>query len=30
MEDIQVLSQDGASAEVLQYALWPLSQILVH
>ena len=31
MEDIQVLSQDGASAEVLQYALWPLSQeITVH
>ena len=26
MEDIQVLSQDGASAEALQYALWPLSQ----
>ena len=31
MEDIQVLSQDGASAEALQYALWPLSQeISVH
>lgn len=26
MEDILVLSQDGGSAEVLQYALWPLSQ----
>jgi hypothetical protein len=26
MEDTQVLSQDGTSAEVLQYALWPLSQ----
>ena len=26
MEDIWVLSQDGASAEVLRYALWPLSQ----
>ena len=26
MEDIQVLSQDGTSAEALQYALWPLSQ----
>jgi len=31
MEDIQVLSQDGTSAEVLQYALWPFSQqIPVH
>ena len=31
MEDIQVLSQDGDSAEVLQYALWPLSQeVSVH
>jgi hypothetical protein len=31
MEDIQVLSQDGTSAEALQYALWPLSQaISVH
>ena len=31
MEDIQVLSQDGASAEYLQYALWPLSQeVSVH
>jgi hypothetical protein len=26
MEDIQVLSQDGTSAEALKYALWPLSQ----
>ena len=26
MEDIQVLSQDGASAEALQYALWPWSE----
>jgi len=31
MEDIQVLSQDGTSAEALQYALWPWSQeISVH
>jgi hypothetical protein len=31
MEDIQVLSQDGTSAEALIYALWPLSQeISVH
>ena len=31
MEDIQVLSQDGTSAEVLRYALWPLGQeISVH
>ena len=28
MEDIQVLSQDGTSAEVLQYALGSLSQEL--
>ena len=27
MEDIQVLSQDGTSAEVLQYALEPLLQL---
>jgi hypothetical protein len=26
MGDIQVLSQDGAFAEALQYALWPWSQ----
>ena len=31
MEDIQVLSQDGTSAEALQYALWPWSQeVSVH
>lgn len=26
LEEIQVLSQDGTSAEALKYALWPLSQ----
>ena len=31
MEEIHVLSQDGTSAEALQFALWPLSQeISVH
>ena len=29
MEDIQVLSQDGTSAEVLRYALWPLGQEMI-